>query len=65
MSIIFGYIYIRLNEWYLFKNICKLGKTKNLSNRNHQYMTGEPNSGYFNQVFRVKIDEMEEIETLL
>ena len=49
MSLQFGYIYIRLNEWYLLKNICKLGKTKNLSNRNHQYMTGELNinSGHF------------------
>ena len=65
MSLVFGYIYIRLNDWYLFKNICKLGKTENIPNRNHHYMTGEPNSGYFYKVFKVKIDEMDEIETLL
>jgi hypothetical protein len=65
MSLVFGYIYIRLNDWYLFKNICKLGKTENIPNRNHHYMTGEPDSGYFYKVFKVKIDEMDEIETLL
>jgi len=65
MSLVFGYIYIRLNEWYIFKNICKLGKTENIPNRNHHYITGEPDIGYFSHVFKVKINDIDKIETLL
>jgi hypothetical protein len=58
-----GYIYIRTNEWWNWYNICKLGKSINVSDRENGYVPGEPIRGKFTMVFRVS--DMDEIETML
>ena len=47
MNINNGYIYIRNHIYYDNDNICKLGKTKNIANRDNNYATGEYKRGYF------------------
>lgn len=48
-----GYIYIRQHIYYDNDNICKLGKTNNLNNRNNCYITGEYKRGYFKLVIEI------------
>ena len=48
-----GYIYIRCHSYYDIDNICKLGKTKNISNRDNTYATGEYKRGYFELVIKI------------
>lgn len=60
-----GYIYVRFHESYDKYNICKLGKTLNIPDRNNSYITGEPMRGYFGMVFEVSYGKMNEIETML
>jgi hypothetical protein len=61
----FGYIYVRRNKWFDSLNLCKLGKTKNIPERDSQYMTGECIKGKFELVFQVPIQKMDIIERLL
>jgi hypothetical protein len=65
MSSQFGYIYIRLNEWYLNKNICKLGTTENIPYKHRQYISCEPNRGRFVYVYEIDLYEMDIIDELL
>jgi hypothetical protein len=65
MSTQFGYIYIRLNEWYLNKNICKLGTTENIPYKHRQYVSCEPNRGRFEYVYEIDLYEMDLIDELL
>jgi hypothetical protein len=65
MSSQFGYIYIRLNEWYLHKTICKLGTTENIPYKHRQYLSCEPNRGRFEYVYEIDLYEMDIIDELL
>jgi len=60
-----GYIYIRNHLSYDVDDACKMGKTKNIPQRDAQYATGEIKRGYFEAVFEVSIKIMGIIECLL
>lgn len=49
------YIYIRDHSSYIEYNVCKLGRTKNLLNRDHTYRTGEYKRGHY--IFVAEITE--------
>ena len=51
-----GFIYIRQHEYYENDKICKLGKTKNIPNRDNNYATDEYIRGYFVLVIKI-LDE--------
>jgi superfamily II DNA or RNA helicase len=57
------YIYVRTNEWWDMYDICKIGKSINIPNRENGYVPGEPIRGKFIHVF--KVHQMDVIETLL
>lgn len=60
-----GYIYIRIHTSYDIYNVCKLGKTINLIERNSTYKTGEVKSGYFEYAIELDIKKLDIIEKLL
>ena len=60
-----GYIYIRIHTSYDKYNVCKLGKTSNLIERNSTYKTGEVESGYFELVIEMQKQKLDIIEKLL
>ena len=60
-----GYIYIRIHTSYDKYNVCKLGKTNNLIERNSTYKTGEVESGYFEFAIELDIKKLDIIEKLL
>lgn len=57
-----GYIYIRTHPSYDIENACKVGKTKNIPERENTYATGEIRRGKFSTVFEVHFENMDEIE---
>lgn len=60
-----GYIYIRNHISYYKYNVCKLGKTINLNNRNQTYKTGEVECGFYELVIQVSKTKLDIIEKLL
>jgi superfamily II DNA or RNA helicase len=48
-----GYIYIRVHEYYNNDKICKLGKSKNIPDRDNNYATSEYKRGYFKLVIEI------------
>ena len=60
-----GYIYIRTNTSYDRYNVCKLGKTINLKERNSTYKTGEVECGLFELVIYIQKQKLDIIERLL
>ena len=56
-----GYIYIRTHPSYDIENACKVGKTKNIPERENTYATGEIKRGNFEAVFEVPFENMDEI----
>lgn len=46
-----SYIYIRQNKYWKLDNVCKIGSTTNIPDRNSQYITCEPIKGKFTHVF--------------
>jgi superfamily II DNA or RNA helicase len=48
-----SFIYIRLHLYYENDKICKLGKTKNIPDRDNNYATGEYIRGYFVLVIEI------------
>jgi superfamily II DNA or RNA helicase len=60
-----GYIYVRNHPSYDLFNVCKLGKTQNIPERDATYATGEIIRGSFNIIFEVPIKKMGIIERLL
>ena len=48
-----GYIYIRQHESFKIHNICKLGETSNIPDRETTYVTGEYLKGEFTHVFEI------------
>jgi hypothetical protein len=58
----FGYIYIRRNNWYNMFDLCKLGKTINIPDRDSTYITSEVERGYFYPIFSVDIKFLDQIE---
>ena len=65
MNMNIGYIYIRIHTSYDKYNVCKLGKTSNLIERNSTYKTGEVESGYFELVIEMQKQKLDIIEKLL
>ena len=61
----FGYIYIRNHSSYDVENVCKMGKTNNIPERDSQYATGEIKRGCFDNVYQVPIEKMGIVERLL
>ncbi len=61
----FGYIYVRCHHYYDMDNICKLGKTNNIPDRDSQYATNEFNRGYFESIYEVPIQKLNILERLL
>jgi superfamily II DNA or RNA helicase len=53
-----GYIYIRTHEYYNNDNICKLGKTKNIYNRDFTYATSEYKRGEFILIIEILNDQI-------
>ena len=49
----YGFIYIRHHLYYENDKICKLGKTKNIPDRDNNYATGEYIRGYFVLVIEI------------
>uniref|UniRef100_A0A6C0EF14 Helicase ATP-binding domain-containing protein n=1 Tax=viral metagenome TaxID=1070528 RepID=A0A6C0EF14_9ZZZZ len=60
-----GYIYIRSHVSYDNYNVCKLGKTMNLIERNSTYKTGEVECGSYELVIKVQKQKLDIIERLL
>ena len=60
-----GYIYIRVHDSYEKYNVCKLGKTLNLIERNSTYKTSEVECGFFELVIEIKKEKLDIIERLL
>ena len=60
-----GYIYIRSHTSYLSYNVCKLGKTINIIERNSTYKTGEVECGSFILVIRFSKMKLDLIEKIL
>lgn len=48
-----GFIYIRHHLYYENDKICKLGKSKNIPDRDNSYATGEYKRGYFKLVIEI------------
>jgi len=61
----YGYIYIRIHESYDKYNVCKLGKTTNLIERNSTYKTGEVECGIYKLVIKMSKNKLDIIERLL
>jgi predicted helicase len=63
MNKIKGYIYVRNHPSYDVENSCKLGKTKNIPDRDGGYVTGEIRRGWFEPVFElyISIDIVEKL----
>lgn len=53
-----GYIYVRIHEAWDSYDVCKLGKTQNITNRETTYITGEFVKGDFSYVFEVPLAKM-------
>ena len=60
-----GYIYIRNHSSYDVEDVCKMGKTNNIPERDSQYATGEIKRGCFDNVYQVPIEKMGIVERLL
>lgn len=60
-----GYIYVRNHQSYDIDDVCKIGKAKNIPDRDTQYATGEIMRGYFEAIFSVPIKQMGIIERLV
>jgi len=60
-----GYIYVRRHECWDIDDVCKLGKSANLPDRDSTYITGEFKRGYFVLVFEVSREEVDDIEIKL
>ena len=60
-----GYIYVRTHESYNKYNACKLGKAKNLIERDGQYATSEIKRGIFDPVFQIPMEDMDGLEISL
>jgi len=65
MNYINGYIYIRNHKSYKENNVCKMGKTLNITSRDIQYATGEITRGYFESIYVVPLKKMGIIEKSL
>lgn len=52
-----GYIYVRNHIYYSIDNVCKLGKTRNIVNRDFSYATGEYKRGEFILVIEILNDQ--------
>ena len=57
-----GYIYVRNHEAYDKYDLCKIGKTENIPERDTTYVTGEVMRGKFTIVFEVPHKQMNIIE---
>jgi len=61
-----GYIYVRRSHnSYDIDDVCKLGKTQNIPERDTQYATGELKRGYFEDVYEVPKEKVGILEKLL
>ena len=60
-----GYIYVRNHPSYDVDDACKMGKAKNIPERDGLYATGEIKRGYFEAVFEVPNEKMGIVERKL
>ena len=59
------YIYIRANEYWDFYNVYKLGKTSNIPDREHVYITSEIKKGKYAMVLEIDLTILDDIEKQL
>ena len=57
-----GFLYIRINELCINKNICKIGITSSIRNRDDTYVTYEHNKGYFNTIIELPLNLLKIID---
>ena len=60
-----GYIYVRTHSSYDKHNVCKLGRTLNLNERNSVYKTSEVECGFFELVIEIEQQKLDIIDRLL
>ncbi len=65
MSEQIGYHYVRMHESYEKYNVCKVGITANIPDRDSTYVTNEVIGGNFILVFEVPLKKMRGVEILL
>lgn len=65
MSEQIGYLYVRMHESYEKYNVCKVGITANIPDRDSTYVTNEVIGGNFILVFEVPLKKMRGVEILL
>ena len=53
-----GYVYVRQHVYYNNDKICKLGKSKNIPDRDNSYATGEYKRGYFGLVIEISNNQI-------
>ena len=53
-----GYIYIRRHKYFDIDNTCKLGKTKNIPDRDSVYKTNELKKGYFEYIIEISSGQL-------
>jgi len=53
-----GFVYVRQHVYYENDKICKLGKSKNISNRDNGYATGEYRRGKFGLVIEISNNQI-------
>ena len=53
-----GFVYIRQHIYYDYDKICKLGKSKNILDRDNSYATSEYKRGYFRLVIEISNDQI-------
>jgi superfamily II DNA or RNA helicase len=53
-----GFVYVRQHKYYENDKICKLGKSKNIPDRDNSYATGEYRRGKFGLVIEILNDQL-------
>jgi predicted helicase len=57
-----GYLYVRVNEYFLLNKCCKIGITQNIHTRESTYVTSEIRRGYFSHIFRILSHDIHIVE---
>jgi hypothetical protein len=53
-----GFVYVRQHIYYVNDKICKLGKSKNIADRDNSYATGEYKRGKFELVIEISNNQI-------
>ena len=53
-----GYLYVRINKWWIQENVIKIGITQDPIDRNSTYITGEIERGEYIYIVEITLDEL-------